>query len=127
VKRLVIAILAASLAKITVASGSDEAKDKRFIMEFRQADGTVSGVELVVAGPADADVNPIQLLEKRVGLKWSGFIGGIVYRFNERSRDWEPVMSRDLASTETRVGKVSGLKISELKTGDVLILYPPSP
>jgi hypothetical protein len=36
-------------------------------------------------------------------------------------------MSRDVRSTETRIGETSGLKISELQNGDVLILYPLSP
>jgi len=96
-------------------------------MEFRQNNGEVSGVELVVAGPADEALSPIELLEKRVGLKWSGFRGGVVYRFDQRSKNWESVMFRDMGSTETRIGEISGLKISELKSGDVLILYPPSP
>ena len=55
------------------------------------------------------------------------FVGGTVYRFNQLSQAWEPVMSRDVRSTETRTGETSGLKISELRNGDVLILYPLSP
>jgi len=96
-------------------------------MEMRQNDGTVSGVELIVAGPEDEARSPIELLEKQAGLKWSGFRGGVVYRFNQRSQTWESVMFRDMRSTETRIGETSGLKISEVKSGDVLILYPPSP
>ena len=61
-------------------------------MEMRQNDGTVSGVELIVAGPEDEARSPIELLEKQAGLKWSGFRGGVVYRFNQRSQTWESVM-----------------------------------
>ena len=106
---------------------ANDAQQKRFVMEMRQNDGTVSGVELITAGLEDEARSPAELLEKLVGLKWSGFRGGVVYRFNQRSQAWESVMFRDMASTETRIGEVSGLKISELKSGDVLILYPPSP
>ena len=117
-----IAILAA-----VSAYPADEAQQKRFVMEFRQNDGTVSGVELIVAGPQDGAHSPMELLEKQAGFKWSGFRGGVVYRFNQRSQAWESVMFRDMQSTETRIGEISGLKISELKSGDILILYPPSP
>jgi len=126
VKRLAIASVI-SIATVGVAWPADETQQKRFVMEFRQNNGEVSGVELVVAGPADEALSPIELLEKRVGLKWSGFRGGVVYRFDQRSKNWESVMFRDMGSTETRIGEISGLKISELKSGDVLILYPPSP
>ena len=125
-KRLAIASVI-SIATVGVAWPADETQQKRFVMEFRQNNGEVSGVELVVAGPADEALSPIELLEKRVGLKWSGFRGGVVYRFDQRSKNWESVMFRDMGSTETRIGEISGLKISELKSGDVLILYPPSP
>jgi len=114
----------ASLLTGGVAHAGDE---KRFVMEFRQNDGRVSGVELLVAGPADQACSPRELLEKQLGLKWSGFPGATVYRFNQRSQSWESVMFRDVCSTETRIGEISGLKISELKDGDVLILYPLSP
>lgn len=116
-----------SLAHAGVPYPAVEAQQKRFVMEFRQGDGRVSGVELVVARPEDEARSPIELLEKQVGLKWSGFGGGTVYRFDQHSKSWEPIMSRDMRSTETRIGEVSGLKISELRSGDVLILYPPSP
>ena len=106
---------------------ANDAQQKRFVMEMRQNDGTVSGVELITAGPEDEARRPAELLEKIVGLKWSGFRFGVVYRFNERSQAWESVMFRDMGSTETRSGEISGLKISELKSGDVLILYPLSP
>jgi hypothetical protein len=107
-----------------------EAHQKRFVMEFRRADGLVLGVELVVARPEDEGRSPIEVLEKQVGQKWGGFAPGIVYRFDPRSkpRTWEPIMFRDMRSTETRVGEGrAGLKISELKSGDVIILYAPSP
>jgi hypothetical protein len=128
VKPLAIAsiISIASLLTGGVVAG-DEAQQKRFVMEFRQNDGRVSGVELLVAGPEDAARSPMELLEKQVGLKWSGFPGATVYRFNQRSQSWEAVMFRDVRSTETRIGEISGLKISELKDGDVLILNPLSP
>lgn len=116
-----------SLLTGRVVHAEDTPPQKRFVMEFRQNDGTVSGVELLVAGPKDEASSPMELLEKQVGLKWSGFHGGIVYRFNQRSQTWESVMFRDMRSTETRIGETSGLKVSELKNGDVLILYPPSP
>jgi hypothetical protein len=126
VKPLVIIIAIAS--SLTLAGhAADGAQEKRFVMELRQNDGTVSGVELVVARPEDAERSPMELLEKQVGLKWSGFRGGVVYRFNQRSKTWESIMFRDMGSTETRIGEISGLKISELKSGDVLVLYPPSP
>jgi hypothetical protein len=96
-------------------------------MEMRQADGKVSGVELVIAGPEDESRSPIQVLEKQVGLKWSGFDGGVVYRFDERSKVWESIMFRDMRFPEGVGGRIGGLKISELKTGDVLVLYPHSP
>jgi hypothetical protein len=117
----------ASLLPSGVAHAGDEAQQKRFVMEFRQNDGQVSGVELLVAGTADEARSPMELLEKQVGLKWSGFPGATVYRFNQRSQSWESVMFRDVRSTETRIGEISGLKISELKNGDVLILHPLSP
>jgi hypothetical protein len=122
----IVSILASSFI---VASGclADEAQQKRFVMEMRQNDGTVSGVQLIVARPEDEMRSPIELLEKQVGLKWSRFRGGVVYRFNQHSQAWESIMFRDMRSTDTRIGEVSGLKISELKSGDVLILYPPSP
>jgi hypothetical protein len=94
---------------------------------MRQNDGTVSGVELIVASPQDEARSPIELLEKQAGPKWSGFRGGVVYRFNQRSQTWDSVMFRDMRSTETRIGEISGLRIRELMSGDVLILYPPSP
>lgn len=46
-----------------------EAQQKRFVMQFRQQDGRVSGVELIVAGPADEARSPIELQEKQVGPK----------------------------------------------------------
>lgn len=107
-----------------------EADQKRFVMEFRRGDGLVMGVELVIARPGDEGRSPIEVLEKQVGRKWGNFAGGIVYRFDPQSkpRTWEPIMFRDMRSTETRVGEGSaGLKISELKSGDVIILYAPSP
>lgn len=106
---------------------SAEADQKRFVMEFRQNDGRVAGVELLIAHPGDEALSPVQLLEKQVGLKWSGFSGGTVYRFDQHSKTWEPVMTRDMSSTETRIWPLSGVKISELRSGDILILYPPSP
>jgi len=129
VKALAIVSIIGIVSSFTVAScyPADEAQQKRFVMEMRQNDGTVSGVELIVAGPEDEARSPIELLEKQAGLKWSGFRGGVVYRFNQRSQTWESVMFRDMRSTETRIGETSGLKISEVKSGDVLILYPPSP
>ncbi len=126
-------IVIASLISIGIlltaglAHSADEAHQKRFVMEFVQNDGRVSGLELIIAGAADEARSPIELLEKQVGLKWSGFPGGVVYRFNRRSEGWEPIMTRDMRSAETRIGETSGLKISELKSGDILVLYPPSP
>jgi hypothetical protein len=129
VKPLVIAPIIAIASSLTPAAAhaGGGAQEKRFVMEMRQNDGTVSGVELVVARPEDAERSPMDLLKKQVGLKWSGFRGGVVYRFNQRSQTWESIMFRDIGSTETRIGEISGLKISELKSGDVLVLYPPSP
>ena len=122
------ALIAAILISGTVAClaeppyPADEAQQKRIVMQMRGDDGTV-GVEVALAKKEDEDRSPIELLEKQVGLKWSGFEGGVVYRFDRRSNAWEPIMSRDMRSTETVVGKASGLKIRELKTGDVLILH----
>ena len=65
-KRIAIASVI-SIATVRVAWPADETQEKRFVMEFRQNNGQVSGVELVVAGPADEALSPIELLEKRVG------------------------------------------------------------
>jgi len=106
------------------AARADEPNEKRFVMQFRQEDGSVSGLEIIVAHREDESRSPGELLKRQVGLKWSDFLcGGTVYRLDANSKTWEPIMTRDMYSTETRIGKVSGLKISELRTGDILILY----
>ena len=105
----------------------DVYQEKRFVMEMRSQDEKkVLGVELVIAKPGDEGRSPMELLERQVGLKWSGLDHGDVYRFDPASRKWELIMGRDLQSTETvvggqaRIGRV-GLKISELQSGDVII------
>jgi hypothetical protein len=129
VKHLAFTVVLAFAIVSAIAEPPDPYEDtqhKRFVMEMLRDDGKVLGVELVIAGPEDETRSPVEVLEKRVGLKWAGFTGGVVYRFNERSKTWEPIMTRDMQSTEVVVGKISGLKISELKTGDILVLCGPS-
>jgi hypothetical protein len=104
----------------------DVYQEKRFVMEMRSEDQKVLGVELVIAKPGDDGRSPMELLERQVGLKWSGLDHGDVYRFDSASRKWELIMGRDLHSTETVVGGRAGigrtgLKISELQSGDVII------
>jgi hypothetical protein len=108
VKPLIITAIIAIANSLTpaVTHGDDRMQEKRFVMEMRQNDGSVSGVELIIARPEDAERSPMGLLENQVGLKWSGFRGGVVYRFNQRSRTWESVMFRDMGSTETRIGEI---------------------
>ena len=107
--------------------GYDVYQEKRFVMEMRSQDRKkVLGTELVIAKPADDGCSAMELLERQVGLKWSGLEHGDVYRFEPASRKWELIMGRDLGSTETVVGGPdriprAGLKIRELQNGDVII------
>jgi hypothetical protein len=111
--------------------GYDVYQEKRFVMEFRSQDQkTVLGVELVIAKPGDDGRSPMEVLERQLGLKWSGLERGEVYRFEPASRKWELIMGRDLHSTERIIGAPDrapqvGLKISELQSGDVIICTGP--
>jgi hypothetical protein len=107
--------------------GYDVYQEKRFVMEFRTPDKKeVLGVQLIIAKPSDDARSPMELLERQGGAKWWAFDHGDVYRFDPGLRKWELIMGRDLRSTETVVGGQerlarSGLQISELQSGDVII------
>jgi hypothetical protein len=101
--------------------GYDVYQEKRFVMEFRSQDQKTV---------LDDGRSPMEVLERQLGLKWSGLERGEVYRFEPASRKWELIMGRDLHSTERIIGAPDrapqvGLKISELQSGDVIICTGP--
>lgn len=100
---------------------SEKGDEKRFVIQMVSGDGDILGVELIVARAGDEAKTPGELLEKQVGAKWWGLTRGVVYRFSERTKAWEAVMTRHIYTTETFVGALPGLKVSELRTGDVIV------
>ena len=105
-----------------------EAQQKRFVMQFRQQDGPVSGAELIVAGPADEARSPMESYRRnKSGRSDQALSAGPFIASTSFLRPGSLSCLRDVRSTETRIGETSGLKISELQNGDVLILYPLSP
>jgi len=86
VRPTVIIMSFASYALTEIAHSAAETDQKRFVMEFRRADGFVLRVELVIGRPEDEGRSPMEVLEKQVGPKWSNFAPGSVYRFDPRSK-----------------------------------------
>jgi len=114
-------LAAAVLANVSVAA--DRADEKRIVVQMISGDGELLAVALVTITPEDAARSLAELVEKQVAPKWWGFSRGVVYRFSQRTQTWDVVMTRDIRKTETVVGEMSaGLKLSELRSGDVIRL-----
>ena len=91
-------------------------------MQIVSYEDAILAAGVVVVAPEDAAKTFGELVEKQIGAHWWGFSRGAVYRFSTRTRAWELIMTRDVSTTETIVGGMSGLRLTELQTGDVMRL-----
>ena len=91
-------------------------------MFLQSYEGAILAAGVLVITPEDAAKSLGELVEKQIGAHWWGLSRGAVYRFSTRTRAWDLIMTRDVRTTETIVGGTSGLRLSELQTGDVIRL-----